>query len=86
MKPKSFISLAVLTAVFVIAAIRSFGSQRGLTSIAVDRERAFPQLIENANDVATVTIVSNKAKFTIARAGDVWASPKRAATRSRSRK
>ena len=72
MKPKSFISLAVLTVVFVIAAIWSFGSQRGLTSIAVDRERAFPQLIEKANDVATVTIVSNKAKFTIARAGDVW--------------
>ena len=72
MKPKSFISLAVLTVVFVIAAIWSFGSQRGLTSIAVDRERAFPQLIENVNDVATVTIVSNKAKFTIARIGDGW--------------
>ena len=72
MKPKSFISLAVLTAVFVIAAIWSFGNQRGLTSISVDRARAFPQLIENVNDVATVTIVSNKAKFTIARIGDGW--------------
>ena len=72
MKPKSFIALAVLTAVFVIAAIWSFGSQRGLTSIAADRERAFPELIEKVNDVATVAIVSNEAKFTIARAGDDW--------------
>jgi len=72
MKPRSFIVLAVVTAVFVVAAIWSVGSQRGLTSIAADRERAFPELIENANDVATLAIVSNKAKFTIARAGDAW--------------
>ncbi len=72
MKPRSFIALAVVTAVFVVAAIWSVGSQRGLTSIAADRERAFPDLIENANDVATVAIVSNKAKFTVARASDGW--------------
>ena len=72
MKPRSFIVLAVLTAVFVVAAIWSVGNQRGLTSIAADRERAFPDLIENVNDVATVAIVSNKAKFTIARANDGW--------------
>jgi hypothetical protein len=72
MKPRSFIVLAVLTAVFVVAAIWSVGSQRGLTNIAADRERAFPELIEKANDVASVAIVSNMAKFTIARAGDDW--------------
>lgn len=72
MKPRSFIVLAVLTAVFVVAAIWSVATQRGLTSIASDRERAFPELIDKANDVATVTIVSNKAKFTIARDGDGW--------------
>ena len=72
MKPRSFIVLALLTAIFVVAAIWSVGGQRGLTNIAADRERAFPDLIEKANDVATVAIVSNKAKFTIARAGDAW--------------
>ncbi len=72
MKPKSFIVLAVLTAIFVVAAIWSVATQRGVTSIAADRERAFPDLIEKANDVATLEIVSNKAKFTIARVGDVW--------------
>ena len=72
MRPKSFIVLAVLTAVFVVAAIWSVGSQRGLTSIASDREHAFPELIAKANDVATLAVVSNKAKFTIARADDGW--------------
>jgi len=72
MKPRSFIVLAVLTAVFVVAAIWSVGSQREITNIAADRERAFPDLIEKANDVASVAIVSNKANFTIAGTGDAW--------------
>ncbi len=72
MRPKSFIVLAVLTAVFVVAAIWSVGTQRGLTSIASDRERAFPELIDKANDVATFSVVSNKAKFSVALADGAW--------------
>jgi hypothetical protein len=72
MKPRSFIVLAVVTAVFVVAAIWSVGMQRQITNIAADRERAFPDLIERANDVASIAIVSNKAKFAITGAGDKW--------------
>ncbi len=72
MKPRSFIVLAVLTAIFVVAAIWSVGTQRALTSIASDRDRAFPDLIDKVNDVAAVSIVSNKAKFTIANSNGGW--------------
>ena len=69
MKPRSFIVLAVVTVVFVVAAIWSVGMQREITNIAADRENAFPGLIEKANDVASVAITSNKGTFTITGAG-----------------
>ncbi len=72
MRPKSFTILAILTAIFVVAAIWSVGTQRGVTNIAADREHAFPDLIAKANDVETLSIVSNKAKFTIAKTDTGW--------------
>ena len=48
MRPKSFTILAILTAIFVVAAIWSVGTQRGVTNIAADREHAFPDLIAKA--------------------------------------
>jgi hypothetical protein len=73
MKPRSFAILAVLTVVVVVAAAVSvIETERTYTTIAPDRERAFPDLVGKENTVTEFSIVSEEARFTVVRAGKGW--------------
>ena len=72
MNRTSFSILAGVTVVLVAAAIFSVASQPSLTTIPRDRERAFPTVAAKLNDADKISIVSNKAKFTIARSDKGW--------------
>jgi hypothetical protein len=72
MNRTSFSILAGVTAVLVAAAVYAIASQPSLTTIPRDRERAFPNLAAKLNEADKISIVSNKAKFTIARTAKGW--------------
>jgi hypothetical protein len=72
MNRSSFTILAGVTAVLVAAAIYTIASQPSLTTIPRDRERAFPTLAAKLNDADRVSIVSNKAKFTLVKTDKGW--------------
>ncbi len=72
MKPGSFLALATLTAVVVVAAVVTVLDRRSLTTVPTDRERAFPDLAGRINDAAEMTVISNDARITLARTGDGW--------------
>jgi Domain of unknown function (DUF4340) len=71
-RPKSFVALAAVTLVMVIAALWAVGAKRAPTMIATDRDRAFPALAEKLNDVDTIEVVAGEEKFTIKRADGAW--------------
>lgn len=71
-KPKAFQILAAVTVLFVVAAVISVLSQRSNTTIPSDRERVFPGLVAKVNEVAHISITSNKAKFTVTRIKNGW--------------
>ncbi len=73
MKSKSFMSLAGVTAVVVIAAIVAVTqTQRATISFSGDQEAAFPGLAEKLNDIASLGIVSAEAKFHVVRTKTGW--------------
>ena len=78
MKPGSFLSLAALTVIVVIAAVVTVFQQRALTTIATDRERAFATLADRVNDAVEVEIVSTEAKFALVKSGNDWGLKDRA--------
>ena len=78
MKPGSFLGLAALTVIAVIAAAVTVFQQRALTTFAGDRERAFATLADRLNDAVKVEIVSNEARFALVRNGEEWGLEDRA--------
>jgi hypothetical protein len=72
MNRTSFSILAGVTAVLVAAAVYAIVSQPALTTIPRDRERAFPNLAAKLNEADKISLVSNKAKFTIAKTDKGW--------------
>lgn len=72
MNRTSFSILAGATAVLVAAAVYAIVSQPSLTTFPRDRERAFPGLSAKLNDADKISLVSNKAKFTIAKTDKGW--------------
>ncbi len=78
MKPGSFLGLAALTVIAVIAASVSVFQQRALTTFTTDRERAFAVLADRLNDAARVEIVSSEARFALVRKGQAWGLEDRA--------
>ena len=72
MKPTNFVILAGVTAVFVVAALIAVLGQQDPSGLTADRERAFPGLLDQANDVAAISIVSGKSKFIIDKKDGDW--------------
>lgn len=69
---KSFLVLAGVTAVLVIAAGATIVQQGPGAGIAVDGEKAFPELAAKLNDAKTFKVTSPEDTFTITREGDGW--------------
>ena len=65
MRPKSFVILAALTAIMVVAALVAAVTQSAPRTVLADREAAFPDLVEQINDVAAIEIASAGERFTI---------------------
>ena len=72
MRPKSFVILAALTAIMVVAALVAAVTQSAPRTVLADREAAFPDLVEQINDVAVIEIASAGERFTILGEGDNW--------------
>ena len=78
MKPRSFLALAGLTVLAVIAAILSVVDQPALTTLSKGEENAFEVLTERVNDAAELVVQSNEATFSIVRTGTGWGMKDRA--------
>ena len=78
MNPRSFLVLAALTALAVIAAILAVIAQPGLTTLNKGEESAFESLAERVNDAAELTVRSNEATFAIVKTGTGWGMKDRA--------
>ena len=72
MRSKSFVILAALTAIMVVAALVAAVTQSAPRTVLADREAAFPDLVEQINDVAAIEIASAGERFTILGEGDNW--------------
>ena len=73
MKPKSFIVLAVVTAVFVAGAAVGVATTYGNAPMARDEALVFPDLVDRLDDVATLAVRHRKGNFTLERSEDTWA-------------
>ncbi len=78
MKPRSFLALAGLTLLAVIAAFLVVVDQPALTTLTKGEESAFEVLTERVNDAAELTIRSNDATFSIVRTDTGWGMKDRA--------
>lgn len=78
MKPRSFLALAGLTLLAVIAAVLVVVDQPALTTLTKGEESAFEVLTERVNDAAELTIRSNEATFSIVRTDTGWGMKDRA--------
>ena len=78
MKPRSFLALAALTALAVIAAVLAVIDQPALTTLTRGEESAFETLARGVNDAAELEIRSNEASFAIVKTGDGWGMKDRA--------
>ena len=78
MKPRSFLALAGLTLLAVIAAVLVVVDQPALTTLTKGEESAFEVLSERVNDAAELTIRSNEATFSIVRTDTGWGMKDRA--------
>ena len=78
MKPRSFLVLAALTALAVIAAILAVIDQPALTTLTKGEESAFESLAERVNDAAELAVQSNEATFAIVKTGTGWGIEDRA--------
>ena len=78
MKPRSFLALAGLTVLAVIAAIVVVVNQPALTTLTKGDESAFEVLTERVNDAAELVIQSNEATFSVVRTDSGWGMKDRA--------
>ena len=78
MKPRSFLVLAALTALAVIAAVLVVVDQPALTTLTKGEESAFEGLAGGLNDAAEVTVKSNEASFSIVKTEAGWGMKDRA--------
>lgn len=78
MKPRSFLALAALTLVVVIAAVVSVLDRRSLTTIPSDGDHAFGRLAKDLNAAAAIEITSSAAEFTIVKTAEGWGMKDRA--------
>lgn len=78
MKPRSFLALAGLTLIAVMAAVLVVVDQPALTTLTKGEESAFEVLTERVNDAAELTIRSNEATFSIVRTDTGWGMKDRA--------
>ena len=78
MKPRSFLALAALTALAVIAAILTVLDQPSLTTLTKGEESAFEGLAERLNDASELTIQSNEAAFSVVKTETGWGMKDRA--------
>ncbi len=72
MKSRSFLALAVLTALAVVAAVLVVIDRPGLTTVSKGRESAFEDLVPRVNDAAEVVLQSNEATFSLVRTETGW--------------
>jgi hypothetical protein len=72
LSPKTFIALAVATAVAVVAAAFAATRDRGFTPVAGAGEIVFPGLIERVNQVEKLTVELSTGTVTIERGKDGW--------------
>ncbi len=73
MNPKSFIVLAVVTAVFAAAAAIGVVANYGTAPAAREEALMFPDLIDRLGEVRAVVIRHKKADFTLERSKSGWA-------------
>ena len=78
MKPRSFLALAGLTVLAVIAALLSVVDQPALTTLSKGDENAFEVLTERVNDAAELVVQSNEATFSVVRTRTGWGMKDRA--------
>ena len=72
MKFRSFVILAALTGLMVVAAIVAGVVQNVPQTVLGERQAAFPDLVERINEVAAIEIASAEERFTIIGEGDEW--------------
>lgn len=72
MKLRTFGVFAAATVVMVAAAVWAVLAERAPTTVVRDRDPVFPALAERLNDAAEIEVVSNKATFTVKKAGEKW--------------
>lgn len=72
MTPKTFIWVAVSTAVALAAVAVSLGRDTGYRSVAGAGEKVFPGLLERVNDVARITIENADGKITLENGTQGW--------------
>jgi len=72
MNTRSFLGLAGITAIAVIAAIVILARESVPITVVGDREPAFPKLVERINEVGAIEITTNEHRFTITGEGDDW--------------
>ena len=78
MKPRSFLALAGLTVLAVIAAVLAVVDQPALTTLTRGGEKAFEGLSERVNEAAELVVQSNEATFSIVKTGGGWGMKDRA--------
>ena len=72
MTPKTFIWVAVSTAVALAAVAVSLGRDTGYRPVAGAGEKVFPGLLERVNDVARITIENADGKITLENGTQGW--------------
>jgi hypothetical protein len=72
MNPKSFIVLAVATAVFVVGAAIGVVAKYGTDATTRDEALMFPDLVDRLDEVAIVTVRHKKGDFTLERSEGTW--------------
>lgn len=71
-KIRTFLILAVVTALVVVAAIVLTTANAPPQTVQGERDYAFPKLVERINDVASIEIRSHDHTFTVSGSGDTW--------------
>jgi hypothetical protein len=72
MNPKTFIGFAVVTVIVVIAAGISVGVRYSATHVVANNERVFPDLSDQLDNVAEMSVKNALQTLTVKRDGDKW--------------
>jgi hypothetical protein len=72
MTMRSFLVLAGLTGVALVAAIFVLAWDSTPATVVGDREPAFPELVKRINDVGAIEITTGAHRFTVTGEGDDW--------------